>query len=72
MGRHAIAARGNLAGPGSDADLGVLAHETMRKAVAVLGELDIVAIDATALLLRPLLGMSGSSGRAGRSNSSNS
>src|ERR1700719_1186275 len=57
MGRHALATQENLDGPGGDACLDVLPYETMRNAVVVLGDLDmIVEIDATALPLRILVG----------------
>src|SRR5580700_2913063 len=58
MRRHALAAQENLDGPGGDPRLNVLADETMRNAVVVLGDLDmIVEIDATALPLRILIGL---------------
>src|SRR6266446_5803370 len=56
MRRHALAAQENLDGPGGDARLDFLTDETMRNAVVVLGDLDmIIEIDAAALPLRILV-----------------
>jgi len=58
MGRHALAAQENLDGFGGDPCLDVLPYETMRNAVVVLGDLDmIIEIDATALPLSILVGL---------------
>jgi hypothetical protein len=58
MRRYALAVQENLDGPGSDPGLNVLTDETVRNAVVVLGDLDvIIEIDATALPLRILLGL---------------
>jgi hypothetical protein len=53
MRRHALAAQEDLDGPGGDPRLDLVADETVRNAVVVLGDLDVVVkIDATALPLR--------------------
>jgi hypothetical protein len=53
----ALAAQENLDGPGGDPRLDFLTDETMRDAVVVLGDLDvIIEIDAAALPLRILVG----------------
>ena len=58
MRRHAFAAQENLDGPGGDPRLDGLPDETVRNAVIVLGDLDmVVEIDATALPLRILVGL---------------
>src|SRR6516162_10490099 len=58
MRGHALAAQENLDGPGGDPRLDGLPDETVRNAVIVLGDLDmVVEIDATALPLRILVGL---------------
>src|SRR3984885_12271131 len=54
----ALAAQENLDGPCGDSRLDLLVYETVRNAVVVLGDLDmIVEIDAAALPLRILVGL---------------